>query len=316
MKVLIAEDDAVNRLLLQRFLEKWGYEVALAKDGLEAWRALQEEKSPRLAILDWMMPGMDGVQICREVRKLPNHSYLYLILLTAKFQKQDIIAGLEAGADDYVTKPFDSSELKARLQAGERILRLEEDLRRAHDSLRFQATHDSMTGLWNRAAALEILKAELARAQREKISVGVIMVDLDHFKEINDTYGHFTGDLVLEETARRFRSAMRAYDAIGRYGGEEFLIIVPGCDLACALNQGERLRRAIEQTPVATPEGLIPISISVGVTVSGDALSCEPESLLRASDAALYQAKQRGRNRVESLMPHPLSLTSGLPTTA
>lgn len=299
MRILIADDDKVNRLVLTTFLEKWGYEVLTAEDGTQAWEMLQQEGAPRLVILDWMMPGFDGPDICRKLRERNEPSQLYLILLTTKFQKQDIIEGLEAGADDYLTKPFDHNELRARLRAGRRILELHEEMLRAHDRLQFQASHDALTGLWNRAATLEILHTELARSQRDGSSVSVLMADLDHFKRINDTYGHLAGDSVLREVTRRLRSHVRAYDTVGRYGGEEFLIIMPGTDLATTARLAERLRLAVGEAPVDSPDGMIAVSLSLGVTASETRKSPDPDLLLREADAALYCAKQRGRGRVE-----------------
>lgn len=299
MKVLVADDDSISRRLLETFLAKWDYEVVVACDGAAAWQILQREDAPKLAILDWMMPGMDGVQICRELRKRNKECYIYTLLLTAKFQKTDIIAGLNAGADDYLTKPFDSSELKARLRAGRRIIELQERVRSAYDKLHFQASHDALTGVMSRAAVLEILQTELTRAQRQGTTLGILMADLDHFKRVNDTYGHLAGDAVLREVATRMHSSVRPYDNVGRYGGEEFLIVLPGCDIVTAMSRAEGLRLAIGQQPIETSEGMIPVTLSVGVTVGGGPKSADLEWLLRAADVALYQAKNGGRNQVE-----------------
>ena len=300
MRILVADDDAVNRRLLQSFLTKWGYEVLLASDGAEAWKILQQEKAPQLAILDWMMPGMDGVDICHMVRSRSERSYVYLILLTAKSQKQDIVAGLEAGADDYLRKPFDPNELRARLRAGRRILELQEELVAARDSMEFQATHDCLTGLRNRAAILETVRTELARARREGTSVAIFLADLDHFKLVNDTYGHQAGDGVLREVGKRMRSSVRSYDTVGRYGGEEFLIVLPGCDISGAMIRAEALRMAVGREPIETPEGMVAVTMSVGVTVGGGVPPSDVERLLRAADVALYHAKNKGRNKVEA----------------
>ena len=226
-EVLIADDDPVSRRLLQVSLTGAGYRVVTAADGSESLRILNREDSPRLVVLDWMMPSLDGVDVCRTVRRSGREPYLYIILLTAKGQQTEIIEGLEAGADDYITKPYDLQELKARLRAGKRILELQEQLVGAREQLRVQATHDSLTGLFNRPAILEHLEREIVRSNREKKPMAVIMADLDHFKEINDTYGHQAGDCVLQETTRRMASSCRAYDFVGRYGGEEFLVVVP-----------------------------------------------------------------------------------------
>ncbi len=301
MRILVAEDDPVSRHLLEAFLAKWGYEVIVAADGVEARRVLQHDNAPNLALLDWMMPGTDGVEICREVRKRAAEPYTYILLVTAKGQKQDILEGLEAGADDYLTKPFDPYELRARLRAGRRILELQEQLILAREQLRAEATHDSLTGVWNRAAIVEILHRELARAQRENTSVAAIMADLDHFKKINDTYGHLAGDAVLREVTRRMRASMRPYDALGRYGGEEFLVVAPGCDPATAFKIAERLRECVSREPVDIFEGPFPVTLSVGVAASRE--TKEAEQLVQMADAALYRAKTAGRNRAELALP-------------
>jgi two-component system, cell cycle response regulator len=197
MKVLIADDETVSLRLLESSLRRWGYDVVVAKDGLEASQILLSPDSPKLAVLDWMMPGMDGIQLCQEIRRNKPEPYTYILLLTGKRAQDDVIAGLDAGADDYVTKPFDPAELKVRLRTGKRILFLQEQLINAREALRDQATHDRLTGLWNRAAILDMLNSELARAARQGAPVAIMMADLDSFKAINDTYGHPTGDDVL-----------------------------------------------------------------------------------------------------------------------
>jgi diguanylate cyclase (GGDEF)-like protein len=300
MRILIAEDDPVSRRMLEAFLKKWGYDVLVACDGPQAWAALEPDDSPTLAILDWMMPGMDGVQVCRKVRERSNRPYVYIILLTAKGRKQDIIEGIEGGADDYLVKPFDAHELRAHLRAGKRILDLQEELISAREALRVQATHDPLTGLWNHAAIFDTLRTELERASRERTHLGLIMADLDHFKQINDTHGHMAGDTALREVARRLRSAVRPYDAIGRYGGEEFLAVVPGCDSAGAFSQAERLRDAVCRDPVQISSGtVITLTLSMGVAASTKPRESDLDEMLRAADAALYRAKRNGRNRAE-----------------
>jgi two-component system cell cycle response regulator len=297
MKILIADDDRASIRLLEAFLAKWDYQAVPAHDGEEAWHILQQKDSPKLAILDWMMPGMDGTQVCREIRQHTEMAYVYVVLLTGKNQKNEMIAGLEAGADDYLTKPIDGNELKARLRAGRRILELQDRLLAANHALQFQAAHDPLTGVLSRAAILETLRLELLRSQREQTTVGIVLADLDHFKQVNDTYGHLAGDSVLQEAARRMRSAVRPYDAVGRYGGEEFLIVMPGCDISGTMSRAEGLRNAVGKGPVDAPEGVIPVTLSLGVTVGGGADLAESAELLRAADAALYDAKKNGRNR-------------------
>ena len=303
MKILIAEDDSVSRRMLTSLLSRSGYEVVAVEDGVKAWEILQAEDAPRLALLDWMMPGMDGVGVCRQARKQVGRPYAYLILLTAKGGKVDVIEGLESGADDYLTKPYDAQELKARMRVGLRILELEDNLVASRDAMQFKATHDPLTGLWNRGAVLDFLQRELSRARREKSALGILLCDLDHFKRINDTRGHEAGDEVLREVARHFKGAVRPYDAVGRYGGEEFLILLPGCDLPTTLERAEELRAAISAQPVQTAQGNIPVTLSMGVLVSRDWPQMDADALLRTADGALYRAKAAGRNRVELARP-------------
>lgn len=313
MKILIAEDDPVSRNVLETFLKKWGYNVITTQDGAAAWRIMQQEDAPQMAILDWMMPDMDGIEVCREVRKREAEPYVYILLLTAKDQKQDVVEGIEAGADDYLTKPFDAGELRARLRAGRRILALQGALISARDALRFQATHDPLTGLWNRLAAAEALHRELARSKREKSSVAVIMADLDHFKALNDTYGHLAGDAALREVAARLLKSVRVYDTVGRYGGEEFLLVLPGSDGEGARRQGERIRTLFQQEPLDLPEAQLTLTLSAGVAALESNLSADAEALIRAADRALYRAKSQGRNRVE--MATDTELLESLPVS-
>ena len=298
MRVLAAEDNPVFQSMLRTMLTKWGYQPVIARSGTEAWRVLESEDAPRLAVLDWMMPGMDGVEICRRVRSANREPYIYILLLTARTDSQDLIEGMDAGADDYLTKPFNAHELRVRLHAGRRILDLQAELLKTREALREQATHDGLTGLLNRNSILEALDDEISRAARSDQPVSVIMADLDRFKSINDTHGHLAGDAVLREVARRLKSSGRRYDSVGRYGGEEFLIVLPGCDGAAAAAQAERMRDAIGATPILTPSQPLAVTASLGVSCSS---SCPPETLVRQADDALYAAKAGGRNRVVSL---------------
>jgi two-component system cell cycle response regulator len=269
-----------------------------------------------MVILDWMMPGMDGVEVCRQVRKRREAPYIYIIFLTAKGQKSEIVEGLEAGADDYLAKPFDSYELHARLRAGRRAIELQEQLLAARDALQEEATHDSVTGLLNRAGTMSVLERELARADRMGSTVAVAMVDVDRFKTINDTYGHLAGDAVLRETARRLSSIVRRYDAIGRYGGDEFLAVISGCDESGAWTFAEKLRALIDHQGIDTPEGMIPVTLSVGVALGSGAKHPDPAELLRAADTALYRAKAAGRNRVELARPEEVLRDREVPLPA
>jgi len=299
MKILVAEDDLVTRRMLEAFLGRWGYEAVMVADGQEAWQLLQQDDAPRLAILDWMMPGLDGTSICREVRKLNLRPYIYLILLTARGYKKDVITGLEAGADEYLTKPFDPYELKARLRSGARIVELQDSLIQAREALREQAMHDPLTNLLNRRASLDSLLSELSRAKREQDPLSVMMVDIDFFKTVNDRFGHLAGDEVLCEVARRLRTSARTYDLVGRFGGEEFLVVAPGCNTAQGLIQAERLREVVCSQPITVKDLSVKVTISVGVATTLQSNRQEMEALLAAADHALYRAKAGGRNRIE-----------------
>jgi len=299
VRILIADDDPVSRRILEALLVKWGYDVTTVKDGNEAWQLLKAADAPRLAILDWMMPGMDGLAVCRNVRGRDEESYTYIILLTALQRDEDIVAGLEAGADDYMTKPLKVSELQVRLRAGRRIVELQDYMIATREILRAKADHDALTSLWNHGKILNILGTELVRARREGGCVGVIMADLDFFKRVNDTYGHMAGDSVLRAVAARMCAQVRSYDAIGRYGGEEFLIILPGCDRINTAALANRLCASINGTAIDTPDGLIPVTISLGVSASCRGMETEAAALVRMADRGLYLAKNNGRNRVE-----------------
>ena len=300
-RVLAAEDNPVFQSMLRSMLTKWGYQAVIVRDGVEAWHLLQSPDAPRLAVLDWMMPGMDGVEVCRRVRAADLEPYVYILLLTARTESQDLVEGMDAGADDYLTKPFNAHELRVRLRAGSRILDLQEELMAAREALREQATHDSLTGLLNRASILESFENELARSSRASQPVSLLMVDLDRFKAINDTYGHLTGDAVLREAARRMKSAVRRYDAIGRYGGEEFLIVLPGCQGEAARYQAERIREAVSAAPFSSGSQSLPVTCSIGVSWREQPRAADIDGLVREADLALYSAKAAGRNRVETI---------------
>jgi two-component system, cell cycle response regulator len=300
VQVLVADDDVVFRLFLVRSLERWGYEVCACADGDAALEALRGEAGPKLALLDWEMPGKNGDEVCRAVRQWTTQRYPYLILLTAKDRHDGAAPGLESGADDYLNKPFDPPELKARLLAGRRILDLQDQLITAREALRVQAFQDGLTGIWNRRAIMEELERELNRAERDGSPVSVVMVDLDHFKQINDRHGHQAGDEVLREAARRMTHAKRPYDAIGRYGGEEFLLVLPGCDENGGALVAERMRKRVAARPIEHGDRQIAVTASLGVAAYPSSEALDMASLLGAADRALYRAKSRGRDRVES----------------
>lgn len=315
MKILIADDEPMSRKLLEKTLMRAGYEVISVENGKVAREALAHSEGPRLALLDWEMPELDGPSVCREVRKKSDGSYVYMILLTSKESKRDIVAGLESGADDYLTKPFDAEELKARLRTGLRILDLEDRLVEAREEMRFKATHDAMTSLWNRGVIVDLLGRELSRSHRERSSTAILLCDLDHFKNINDTYGHSVGDEVLQEAARRLLASVRSYDFVGRYGGEEFLIVLNNCDPNCAFERGEEIRKAMAKRPVHTSSGPVGVTMSVGVLISVDWGLRPVEELLNEADAALYAAKAAGRNCVRLAKPVVPQGSSNVPAS-
>lgn len=310
MKILIADDDAISRRVLEEFLRKWGHQVVAVSNGADAWALLDAEDSPRIAILDWMMPGLEGVEICRRVRARSDRAYTFLILLTAHGQKHGLLSGLQAGADDYLSKPFNGEELRARLQVAERILSVQDELIAARDALHFQATHDLLTGILSRGAAMDFLVRELARGFREQRTIGVVLADLDHFKRVNDTYGHVAGDTVLQEAAQRMLKCTRRYDCVGRYGGEEFLIVFPSSSENCTVILAERIRKAVQSEPVQLADAQVLMTASFGAASSDTSKLQEPIDLLRSADAALYRAKELGRNRVERAVLSELMTTS------
>jgi diguanylate cyclase (GGDEF)-like protein len=294
--ILIAEDDPIFRKLLQSRLQNWGNQVIEVKDGAEAWEALQQSNAPDLLILDWMMPGIDGIELCRRIREKNQDSYQYILLVTGKNGKRDVVKGLEAGADDYLTKPFDLGELRARVWTGKRILALQRELIQAREELRFQATHDSLTGLRSRGATLDLLTSELQRGFRSHTPTGVLMIDLDHFKNVNDTHGHPVGDAVLKETARRISRAVRSHDFVGRYGGEEFLAVLSNCSPNQLQIIAERMRSAVAESAIVTKTVNVSVTVSIGGIVTLE--KTQDLELLSAADSALYEAKRTGRNRV------------------
>jgi len=309
MKILIAEDDQISSKILEKNLTDWGYQAVLARSGEEAWDSLKDPEL-RMAILDWMMPGMDGIEICRKIRRRKKFNYTYIILLSAKDRRQDIIAGLSSGADDYMTKPVNFLELKARLQTGRRIVDLEDKLLLIQNQLKDLASRDSLTKLWNRAEIAKFLREELERGQREQKPTGVIMVDIDYFKKINDFYGHHIGDKAILFIVSRLKKKVRKSDKIGRYGGDELIIILPNCGCHEITFVAERLRAAVAQRGIKTEVDTIPLTISVGCASSERFPLSTAERLIKLSDEALLKAKKRGRNCVY-IDDSPISTAQG-----
>ena len=290
MKILVAEDDPISQRVVQANLLEWGYEVTVASDGSEAWAIMRQEESPSLVISDWMMPGMDGLTLCRKIRRMERPGYIYFIILTAK---KGVVEALEAGADDFLTKPFNPEELKYRIRIGERILNLERRILEL-------ANTDMLTGLLNRRAFMEKIRQEISRTQREKRPLSLIMADIDHFKRINDAYGHQAGDLVLQRFAEQLTASTRPYDFTGRYGGEEFIVCLPGTGRSGAGSIAERIRRQTEDMEIMLPDesGPIRITASFGTASHEEGPRVDVDLLIKRADEALYRAKRGGRNRV------------------
>ncbi len=296
MKVLIAEDDMTSRLILDAVLKKWGFAPVLACDGKEAWEIMQSKDAPKLAILDWQMPEMNGIEVCQKVRKIDTSNPPYLIVLTSRDEKKDIVKALDAGANDFISKPYDNEELLARINVGTRMVQLQSALGEALRSLQHEAMHDPLTSIFNRRAIMELMGKEIARAKREKSDLCIGLCDLDHFKRVNDTYGHQVGDEVLIAFTRLVMDQLRLNDHIGRYGGEEFLIVASGPGGLKQDTMFERICEHVGNNEIVTEKGNISITISIGVArYTGTE---NPDTLLAASDTALYHAKKIGRDRV------------------
>ena len=299
MKILVADDDPISRRLIQDCLTTAGYDVSVAVDGAAALDMIGREDSPRLLVLDRTMPHVDGVDVCRAIRTRALEPDVYVILLTGKSEQEDIVQGFEAGADDYMTKPFDVQELLARVRTGARIVERQAELIASREQLRAEAMYDSLTGLLNRAAFLDLFHKEVARAKRYDTPLALIMADLDDFKATNDRYGHPAGDAVLVEVARRLRASLRVSDTIGRYGGEEFVIVAPGCMANAGALLAERFRLSVSTQPIDLGNEHIFVTMSFGVAGTSD--MNKAGGLLRAADDALGRAKNSGKNRVKGV---------------
>jgi two-component system cell cycle response regulator len=298
--ILLAEDDPVTRMLMTRFLKKAGYEVDAVANGSEALDKMTARYYPML-VTDWEMPEMDGVALCKAVRNMQLDGYVYALLLTARDSKEHIIAGLEAGADDYLIKPVHEPELIARLNAGRRILNLEHSLRVANHRNRILSITDALTGAYNRRYLMEQLPRELERCRRYAYPLSVLMCDVDHFKKINDARGHAAGDEVLQQFVARAQKILRTNsDWVSRYGGEEFLIVLPETPHAGALHVAEKIRALISSTPFATRAGDTVVTASFGVASTGPCgpdIALKVDTLIRTADECLYRSKEEGRDR-------------------
>ena len=291
MKILLVDDDADTRFALSMLLTQCGWDVCTATDGEQAYALLQEDDAPRIAIVDWMMPRMSGPALCRKLRQSDKTKRTHLIMLTGRRGTDDMVTGLDSGADDFIAKPFHIDVLDAHIRAAQRLVDRQEQLE-------LQANVDELTGILNRAAIRDVLRRGLDDTAREQNSISVILCDVDRFKSVNDAYGHPVGDSVLRAVAKRMGAGLRPSDVLGRYGGEEFLIVLPGCSSPEAFNVAERVRASVWCEAIETSVGLLPITASFGVATStGDTRNLD--ELVSDADRALYRAKEAGRNRVE-----------------
>jgi two-component system cell cycle response regulator len=307
VRILVADDDPVSRLFMRKMLQRIGFDVSTAADGFEAVAKLSSIDGPRLALLDWTMPGLSGLEVCRAIREGERRAYVYMTLLTSKDSKEDLVAGLEAGADDYLTKPCHPQELRARLRTGQRILQLEDILVNAHEQMRISATHDAMTQLLNRAAIHEELLVQLNDARLQRAEFSILLCDVDHFKNVNDTYGHPVGDAVLREVASRLKSAVRK-GSVGRYGGEEFMLVLDGCPARHLEAVAHRICNTVRATPIETDFGPLNITLSAGaVHIASGSAAPSAEEVISCADRLLYQAKRMGRDRILVVQPHTSS---------
>ncbi|WP_342346887.1 diguanylate cyclase [uncultured Nitrospira sp.] len=299
MRILVVDDEPVTLHMVVYRLRQWGHDVISCTDGDSAWKVLERGSVPNVAIVDWMMPGINGPELCQKIRGRTDCPYVYIVMVTGRKNPEDLIAGLDAGADDYLTKPFLLEELDARLRAGKRIVDLQNELISARETLRIQAMQDPLTQILNHGAIVDTLLREIDRAHREEQPLSLILADLDGFKNVNDSYGHVAGDHVLVEVARRMRFCLRSYDAIGRYGGEEFLMVLPNSDAAQAVRLAERIRVAVSQKPFRIHNADLTVTVSQGVTTWTEPCPIPIEQLIQSADGLLYLVKNSGRNGVE-----------------
>lgn len=299
MKILIVDDEPTTRIGLQILLESSGYEVISRGNGAQALEYLNSDEDPaQMIIADWMMPEVDGLELCARIRSDYTLPYCFIIILSSRKESNDIVRGLDAGADDYLLKPYNPEELQSRIRAGVRILRLQQQLESANQRLRIMASTDGLTSLLNRSAIMGVLNHELARAQREGTKLALVMADIDHFKKVNDAHGHIAGDHVLMEYANRITSGLRTYDSVGRYGGEEFMLIMPNIPEDAAKDVVERLRGNVESVQFQADRHKVTITSSFGIAWGQPLEFGSPDDFIRVADEMLYKAKDEGRNCV------------------
>jgi diguanylate cyclase (GGDEF)-like protein len=300
--VLVVDDDAVSRKLFEKHLKKAGLEVGIAGNGSEALDLFDKKFYP-IVLTDWMMPEIDGPNLCRLIREKKTDGYVFIILITSRDSKTDIVSGLESGADDYLTKPIHPAELVARIKTGIRVLKLEQSLKNANEEIRLLSISDPLTGCFNRSYLDERFSQELRRATRYSHSLSIVLADIDHFKRINDTYGHQAGDEVLKVFAERItRQIRKKVDWVVRYGGEEFLIVLPETCCEGARSMAERLRSAVASKNIQISGDQVNITASFGGTSKKFSPRSSPDinmdKLIRIADEQLYRSKGEGRNLV------------------
>ncbi len=296
IKILVAEDDSMTMIALEKVLKKWNYEVVAVKDGLSAFEALTSPDPPRVALLDWLMPGMEGVEICRELSGRPDLPLIYTILLTVKKDKADIVDALDHGAFDFLSKPVHVEELRSRIAVGVRLIRAEDKLRGFAMEMKRLAVTDGLTGAYNRRYFFDQAKKEFYRSKRYDTPLSLLLMDIDHFKQVNDANGHLAGDEVLKALSDLCGKTLRESDVLSRYGGEEFAILLPETKSHQAFTQAERLRGALADFRLPHEERVIKITVSFG-TASLIETDNKIEDMINRADNALYKAKKEGRNR-------------------
>jgi two-component system cell cycle response regulator len=298
-KILIADNDAAGAIHLKKLFFRWGFDVVTTSDGADAWRILKGENSPQMAVLDWEMREMGGPEICRRLREKERggNQYTYVIMLASSGEKRDVVAGIDAGADDYMVKPFDKDELRARLHAGERIIESQKALLVANKRLLIMSRLDPLTGALSRNAILDDLDLAMYRAARENIQFSISLVDLDDLKQINERYGRPIGDQILQDSVRRINASLRRNDYFGRYGGDEFLVILIGAGMDKGMVVCNRIKKAVSE------KNFVVNGLSLTVTASQSLAVWDGktgvEDLLVSAERTLSETRSNGGNRLE-----------------
>ena len=295
MKILIADDSPTTRFVLKKNLNKWNYDVVEASDGITAYNILQNDDPPRIAILDWNMPGMDGVSICKKIRSEPNKPFIYKILLTSRSSTEDLVFALDNGAHNFQSKPFKPIEIRSHVKVGHRLVEADDKLKEYADTMKKLATVDPLTNAFNRRYFMEHAEQEFKRSLRYQRPFSLLIIDIDHFKKINDNYGHACGDEVLKAITSLFKEELRNSDIFARIGGEEFAVILPETNAVKAVEVGQRIRIKIKNYDIPYNNINIKITISIGISSINDK-SKSLDELLKNADDALYDVKKCGRN--------------------